>query len=266
VVSTHVRDVLDSTIITAGRDVTYTAGTAGDELSQAFAERIRGFRAERLSKIMARETPVPLVEGGKIVLHIMPARAFDVTMEFDVTSFADRMDDRLYPINTEHCERCDYRVNFDGFLTYAQLPQSTCARAYLQLFRNGGIEAVEAWILHKEKEKDERSIPSPAYEQALLSALLRYLSIQKDKGVEPPLLIMLTLLGVHGYTMATRRYPSLDYYQPIDRDALVLPEVLAESFDCDPAEVMRPAFDAIWNAAGWPRSMNYDETGKWVGQ
>ena len=37
VVGTYVRDVRDSTVITAGRDVTYTAGAAGDELSIVFA-------------------------------------------------------------------------------------------------------------------------------------------------------------------------------------------------------------------------------------
>lgn len=26
-------------------------------------------------------------------------------------------------------------------------------------------------------------------------------------------------------------------------------------------KVIRPVFDSIWNAAGWPRSMNYDEAG-----
>jgi hypothetical protein len=28
-------------------------------------------------------------------------------------------------------------------------------------------------------------------------------------------------------------------------------------------KVIRPVFDSIWNAAGWPRSMNYDEAGEW---
>jgi len=46
VVSTHVRDVLDSTIITAGRDVTYTAGTAGDELSAVFAAFLQQLHAQ----------------------------------------------------------------------------------------------------------------------------------------------------------------------------------------------------------------------------
>jgi hypothetical protein len=49
---------------------------------------------------------------------------------------------------------------------------------------------------------------------------------------------------------------------PIDRDALVLPEVMIESFECDAADVMKPLFDVIWNATGFPGCMNYDETGK----
>ena len=71
---------------------------------------------------------------------------------------------------------------------------------------------------------------------------------------------MLSLLGVFGYRMDTG--PSRLSSFPIDRDALVLPEVMIETFECDPADVMKPLFDVIWNAAGLQRCMNYDETGK----
>jgi hypothetical protein len=78
--------------------------------------------------------------------------------------------------------------------------------------------------------------------------------------VEPPLFIMLSLLGVFGYRIDTgaRRLPSL----PMDRNALVIPEVMIESFECDPAGVMKSLFDVIWNAGGFPDCMNYDETAK----
>jgi hypothetical protein len=46
VVETRLRDVRDSTIITAGRDVTCTAGTAGDELSAVFAAFLRELQAQ----------------------------------------------------------------------------------------------------------------------------------------------------------------------------------------------------------------------------
>jgi len=159
----------------------------------------------------------------------------------------------------------NYRHNFDGFLIYGQSAQTASARRYWQIFRNGSIEAVEAFLLRF--RGDKRLIPSVAYEQWLLKALPRSLSIQKQLGVEPPLLVMLSLLGVSGYAMAVD--PSrlfLHEAHPIDRDNLLASDILVENFECDPAEVMRPVFDAIWNAAGWPRSMNYDETGQWVGR
>jgi hypothetical protein len=45
-VSTHVRDVHDSTVITAGRDVTYTAGAAGDDLSAVFTAFLQELQAQ----------------------------------------------------------------------------------------------------------------------------------------------------------------------------------------------------------------------------
>jgi len=234
-------------------------------LSETTTERIRSFRTARLSKIVAGETPVSLDEVPRIVLHIIPFGAFDPAARFDVSSLA-RDTGRLQPIYTEGWNR---RHNFDGFLTYGQFPKSASAHSYLQIFRNGSIEAVEAFLLRNREKEGNRTIPSITYERELLQALPRLLSIQKQLGVEPPLFIMLSLLGVSGYIMAVNRsrfWLGRDDIHPIDRDALLVPEVVVESFDCDPAEVMKPVFDAVWNAAGWPRSMNYDETGKWVGQ
>jgi hypothetical protein len=238
-------------------------------LSETTAERIRNFRAERLGKIVAGETSVPLRDSARTVLHIIPFGAFDPAVKFDVASLVHLYhaydDCSLRPISTR---RCSYRHNFDGFLTYTEIRQSTSSFSYLQVFRNGAIEAVEAQLLLEIKGK--RRILGVRYEEELIDALDRFLSIQSQLGVKPPLFIMLSLLGVHGYTMDVT-YAGLDRYtqpidQPIDRDDLLIPEVLVDNFDCDLAEVMRPAFDAIWNAAGWPGSRSYDDTGKWVGQ
>jgi hypothetical protein len=228
-------------------------------LSETTAERIRNFRIERLSKIVAGETPVPLDNTPKIVLHIIPFSAFDPTARFDVSSLASDIS-RLAPITPSSFS---YRHNFDGFLTYSQFSASASTHSYLQIFRNGIIEAVDAFFT----DNSNRTISSVAYEKGLRDALPRFLSIQKQLGVEPSLLIMLSLLGVSSYTMAVdhSRFRRSDIH-PIDRDALLVPEVVVESFECDSTEVMRPIFDAIWNAAGWPQSMNYNAQGKWVGQ
>lgn len=229
-------------------------------LSETTMERIRNFRIERLGKIIAEETPVRLESTPKIVLHIIPFGAFDPAARFDVSSIAND-NVNLQPIYTLGWNS---RHNFDGYLSYGPSSHRSIAHSYLQIFRNGNIEAVDALIIRP--EGNLRTIPSVLYEKEILEALPRFLSIQRQLGVESPLFIMLSLIGVSGYTMAvnpSRFAPAFTYL--IERDSLILPEIIVENFECNPAEVMRPIFDAIWNAAGWEGSMNYNENGEWVG-
>ena len=92
-------------------------------------------------------------------------------------------------------------------------------------------------------------------------------SIQKKLGVEPPFFIMLSLLDVKGYRMSipamSMRFPQDN--RPINRNNLLIPEVMIENFDAEPSKVMKPIFDAVWNACGYPRSKNYDDSGIWCG-
>jgi hypothetical protein len=75
---------------------------------------------------------------------------------------------------------------------------------------------------------------------------------------------MLSLMGVTGYWMGvSNQYMS---YQrvTIDRDLLILPDILVEDYSTDASAALRPALDALWQAAGFPRSLNYDRDGKWT--
>ena len=61
-----------------------------------------------------------------------------------------------------------------------------------------------------------------------------------------------------------QRYPS--ELRPVDRDALLVPEVLIESLEQDLHALqrhMRPLLDAVWNSVGAPGSPHYDESGNW---
>lgn len=220
--------------------------------SETTTERIRNFRIDRLSKIVAGETPVRLNPTPKIILHIIPFSAFNPTSRFDVSSLANDTG-RLQPISAGSWNS---RHNLEGYLSFAD------SLTYLQVFRNGIIEGVDASII---EPVDVRLtipiIPSFLFEEKLLDALQRFWSIQKKLVVEPPLFIMLSLLGVLGYRMGVNS--RFDTY-PIDRDALILPEIIVENFECNPSEVMRPIFDSIWNASGLPRSMNYNANGERV--
>jgi hypothetical protein len=70
---------------------------------------------------------------------------------------------------------------------------------------------------------------------------------------------------VKGYSMIYRRYVTRESAS-IDRDVLFLPEVVVESYDVKAESILKPIFDSVWNACGFPRSLHYDKNGDWIGQ
>jgi len=228
-------------------------------LSETTVERIRNFRLDRLSKIISGDIPVSVNKSHKVVLHIIPINAFDPAFKVDVISLENNLSD-IKPIFPGSM---NFRFNFDGILTYSQSGSETYS--YVQVFRNGIIEALNTSML---EIRDGRSlIPSVGFEKELIQALGRYLKVYRHWGVEPPIIVMLSLFGVKGYSILVSpgRFFVPDVY-PIDRDDLVIPEVLIQNFSSNPSEILRPIFDSIWNASGWPRSMNYGEDGIWNGR
>ncbi len=219
--------------------------------SESYSTKIRNFRLERLSKVISGEIPVRLNETPKTILHIIPFSAFNPTTNLDLVSFKknDHIVERLKPI---YASGWGNRYNFDGFLTFD-------SDSYVQFFRNGSIEAVEASMLNP--IDDKKLIPDVFFERELIESLTNYLKVLQMVGMEPPFIVMLSLFGVEGYRIPYT--PEVLIAQTIDRNTLVLPEVLSDNYECDASELMRPIFDSLWNSAGFPRSLNYSNEGKW---
>jgi hypothetical protein len=216
-------------------------------------ERIRGFRESRISSIFANEMPMPFCESAKMVLHLIPVIAFDPAQRYNVQDIALHHG-KLKPMV---CSGWNYRYNLDGFLTYAQDKEGkTCS--YVQVFRNGIIEGVEGRLLAPWTE--ELSIPSIAYEEELIKSIPDYLSVLKALNIGFPVFIFLTLIGVKGYSMAVDSW--FRERHKIDKEVLFLPEVMIEKHEVKMEDVLRPIFDAVWNACGFPKSLNYDDNGK----
>jgi hypothetical protein len=217
-------------------------------LSSTATERIRNFRTERLSKIMADELPVTLTANPQIVLHIVPMMAFDPSTKVDLSSL--RLEtDRLEPLGFIAGPRSGPQYNFDGLLTYAR--HNDLVYSYLQLFRDGTVEAVDATTISK--SKTDGLIPA-GYERFVLRTIANAMSIQKQLGVQPPLFIMLSLLGIKGYRMAFDGVSSWTEGHPIDEKNLIVPETMFEDIAGNIEDKMTETFQIVWNAAGYARS------------
>jgi len=227
-------------------------------LSETITERIRNFRMERLARIVAGETPVTLAAGPRLVVHMVPMHAFDLSTKFDL-SMAHREQVSFAPITEEAIS--SPRYNFDGFLRCSLPSRSPEATSYIQLFRNGAIEAVDTYVLSA--YGDDKIIFGNHFEDSLLGKLPGYLSFQKKLDVDLPIFLMLALHGVASFKIVPNGISySMNAPLPIDRPDLLVPEILIQDFDCKLDEVLKPAFDAVWNASGWKESMSLRKSGR----
>ncbi len=226
-------------------------------LSSSIVEKIRNFRVERISKILSNETPVPIFPGPKLVLHIIPLISFNPAQIYNISALP-KNPHKLRPLDTNGW---DDRYNLDGFLTYSAI-RSGKYHSYTQLFKNGIIEAVETSILAP--YHNPPLIPSVLFEQELINSVDTYLALLKELSVQLPAYIFISVLGVRGYSMATKGW--MHQVLLIDRENLIIPESVVEHYNHEAKDILRSCFDTIWNACGFSRSLNYNENGDWVGQ
>ena len=235
------------------------------ELSGTLGKQVRNFRDERLDMIMTGELPVYLnQEQAKLVLHLIPFKAFDSSSRYDLTPLAHPDQRQLIEPLTLYMGKgavrngYRYRHNFDGLISSIQWAGNN-THSYVQFFRNGSVEAVDVSIL----SWSEKRIPGKSYEYCLCLALEGYIRALKLLRIDAPLFVLVSLLGVKDFTMVSEASnPNAQEDHPIDRSLLLVPEIILDHFDRDSRETMKPIFDTIWNAAGWSGSRNYDNLGK----
>ncbi|MCL5960788.1 MAG: hypothetical protein M1358_16055, partial [Chloroflexi bacterium] len=229
--------------------------------SESVSKRIRDFRIERLARIAAGETPVPLCTVPKIVLHTVPMAVLVEEARFDVASLTNPNDlprplqGLVAPWNR--------RYNFDGFLFSSWCPELAANDCYLQAFRSGIVEVVDALVLDDVKDKQ---FSSRDFELRVVGALEASISAQERLGVQPPIVIMLSLLGVAGFRIRTLQGLFTGPFRGIDRDDLLVTETILDGYNCDAPEEMRTTFDVVWYACAYERSGNFvrdNPEGKW---
>lgn len=114
--------------------------------------------------------------------------------------------------------------------------------------------------------KKDKPLLHKRYERDVLTAIPKYLRIHQLLGVELPVYVRLTVTGVRGCYIAGDAGAESG---KITTSQLRLPEVTINTFTpgerAELAEIMREPFYRVWQAAGRPRSMNYDEDDRWAG-
>ena len=227
------------------------------EVRGAFAQtgttmdQVRAFRRERLDVIREGDVPTSFEDESRLVLHLIPLSAFDPSTRYDLSHLSSP--EKWGYIKPMGSTNIEIAHNFDGVAGYRR-------NGYTQVFRNGIIESVKAPPVRLDGES--RRLPGVRSEDMILAAIsTQFLPLLNGLGAEPPIVILVSVLGVRGWTVIPNNPEnySMDGVTPITRDTLALPNVMIDSYDADVPRALKPTFDVLWNASGWPRSMGYDE-------
>jgi len=229
---------------------------AAFNMSETLADKVKGFRVDRTAKIIANDTPVPFELPAKIIIHLVPLVSFQPAQSYDLQPLA-KQQDKLPPMCADHFE---VKYNFDGLVSCSYHTAISTVPTYAQFYNNGIIEAVEGLILM------DGVLYILDLEEELIKILPKYMDVLKTLTVAPPVYLFLTLVGVKGYPLTYNRLRSAALSgKVIDRDMLIIPEVVIDNYEVKPEKLWKPCFDTIWRACGMARSFNYDENGNWTG-
>jgi hypothetical protein len=124
------------------------------------------------------------------------------------------------------------------------------------------IEAVDSFLL--QRGSPEKDIGNSGFEQELKTSLSAYLNAQESLNLMPPTVVMLSLIGVKDHSISNPVLRSLGELITINRDLLLIPEVLVEEYGREASDILRPIFDTVWQSCGWESSPNYNNDGDWV--
>jgi Putative DNA-binding domain len=258
-----------------------------DDMRAAFAlsdtriQMIRDFKDERISRFHFRnDLDLPLSGDAQTILHLIPADSFVAGKRYDVDGLF-RDTEALKPMFRQGFgglgprPDIERRFNLDGILKYCPYvyqkegkegATETVWTTYtkVQLFTKGIIEASERIALNSEYTPNPMHLNIDLFEKVLQDCLSDYLNCLQHLEVTPPIFLFLTLRGVRGYELSKSwtRYPQV-FGGTIDRDVLEVPERPIPDYKMEPATALKPCFDSIWNACGYPRSMNYDKEGNY---
>ncbi len=235
-------------------------------LSETLGEKVRNFRTERIKMIQGENSPVPLVHGAKLVLHLLPLDAFAIAHTTDIQDAISNKE-LLEPMGLGGSNGIH---NFNGYLLhrpgqnkgdeYVDLSDAGfyLSQAYSQYFRNGCIESVKVMRL-----KEDSIIDGGELEGWIRESLPRYLELTRKISTSPPILVMVSLLNVKGCKIATyvgrgipitlETTPSVPP-QGIVQENLLLPEIMLEDYEDNIATHLYSIFNIIWNAGGWSKS------------
>ncbi|WP_248895377.1 RNA-binding domain-containing protein [Haloplanus halobius] len=216
-------------------------------------EEVEQFLADRTAKIRSADTPAPFEPGPCMVLHVIPATAFSMQPEIDIS----KAEQEIAGLPLFHRDRGNIhsaaKRNIDGIVNSQDIKnfskrsgEDNPSSEYVQLFRDGRIEAVHSFHFRNQR-KDEDRIGFLTLYEILQDRLPDYTGFLYDLDVRTPIFLYLSFLDADGFYLALGENRESS---ELDRAVATLPAVTLESYDVSSDEVVEEFLTHVWHAFG----------------
>jgi hypothetical protein len=247
-------------------DMSYDQIRGAFDRTATLAEQARRFIATRRELIAKGETPVPLMSGPQLVVHLVPISGLAGRMTVDLRQIKEKDSIEFHRYYWD-CSRSIF--NLDGLVFYPSRMGKDGYSGYNHIFRTVSLESVEIrGSVQKNSQDNEMRIVSPSQlSRFFYQSAKKSLEKVKSWGFTGPSLLGFSILNVKDYELEVGdindpfRLPSA-----ADRPHLTPSEVWIEDIDTvDIDSVIRPLLDTLWQAFGIERCPYFDDvTGKFA--
>jgi hypothetical protein len=158
--------------------------------SEKIDERIRSFKTDRVNMVLMNETPMPIADGAKVLVHLLPVETFTHRVTFDL----QQLSSNPVLLRPPSAGAWDHRFNYNGIFGFSKSSDSVNVYSYLQVFRNGIIEGYKE--LPTFEEGDRKYIASGNVEGKWAETVTEYMQLLKSINVNPPIIVELSFLNV----------------------------------------------------------------------
>jgi len=176
---------------------TVSLALARPEQSADGAAQSRGYATklhkQRIAQLLDGNGPVPILDGGALVLHVVPNDANDDHPESAFEAIS-KTSDRFPPISSTSSYARDVRISYDGLLIGSNAEGlSKPQRAYVSVSRSAVVEAVQS-SLASGPEHDYLILPQ--IQASVIKYACVYSRALSDFMVRPPFSVCVSLVNV----------------------------------------------------------------------
>ena len=212
--------------------------------SEGIHQRIRDFRDSRISRVMARDTPVSCSNFPLLAIHVTPYSAFRNSDSFSIVELKEHANNFL-PCGVK-LENADGKINLDGLVLFPKNP-SLSYRADTQVWRNGCVEAVSTLPIN-----DKGTICISNELKKYIMHSYRFIEGFRALDINSSIVFFVSLLKVKNFSLGTGVDADLDH--SFDRDVIRISDLVIENINEINKDTFKerllPIFNEIANSAG----------------